>query len=225
MIGLEERGASWLVARRSSTSLLSGENGDEDENGNEAYYSPEWRGSRSRIQSQMGSAKGSRSKLGSRRESMGVREAADGEGTGKGEGVGPDFVDVDEEDGGEEGEGEVVDEGEMRRIVKGKIGGWVDWAVGWMDFRGDDGEEEEVDEEEQEDEFGKGQGGEGDGKEALDVMELQKRLRRKKRRDEEVEDEDGGGEPGIVTPPPQGEDVGVWSDAKWLLGVATKVVL
>ncbi|KAK0514767.1 hypothetical protein JMJ35_003384 [Cladonia borealis] len=112
----------------------------------------------------------------------------------------------------------------MRRIVKGKIGGWVDWAVGWMDFRGEDGEEEEGDEEEQGEEFGEGQGGEGDGKEALDVMELQKRLRRKKRRDE-VEDADGSsGEPGIVTPPPQGEDVGVWSDAKWLLGVATKVV-
>ncbi len=227
MIGLEERGASWLVARRSTTSLLSGENADEDENGNEAYYSPEWRGSRSRIQSQMGSAKGSRSKLGSRRGSMGVREAADGEGTGKGESVGPDFVDVDEEYVAEEGEeeGELVDEGEMKRIVKGKIGGWVDWAVGWMDFRGDDGEEEEGDEEDQGDEFGKGQGGEGDGKEALDVMELQKRLRRKKRRDEEVEDGDGSGDPAIVTPPPEGEGLGVWSDAKWLLGVATKVVL
>ena len=226
MIGLEERGASWLVARRSSTSLLSGENEDEDENGNETYYSPEWRGSRSRIQSQMGSAKGSRSKLGSRRGSMGVREAADGEGTGKGEAVGPDFVDVDEENVGEEGEEEegreVVDEGEMRRIVKGKIGGWVDWAIGWMDFRGEDGEDEEED---QGDEFVKGQGGEGDGKEALDVMELQKRLRKKKRTDEEVEEGDGGGEPGIVTPPPEGGDVGVWSDAKWLLGVATKVAL
>ena len=225
MIGLEERGASWLVARRSSTSLLSGENGDEDGDGDEAYYSTEWRGSGSRIQSQMGSARGSREKFGSRRGSMGVREVADGEGLGKGEGVGPDFVDVDEGEGEEEGEGEVVDEGEMRRIVKGRIGGWVDWAVGWMDFRGEDGEGEEEggDEEEQGDEFGEGQ---GDGKEALDVMELQKRLRRKKRRDEEVEDGDGSsGEPGIVTPPPQGEDVGVWSDAKWLLGVATKVVL
>lgn len=202
------------------------ENEDEDDNdGNEAYYSPEWRGSGSRIQSQMGSAKGSREKFGSRRGSMCVREGADGEGMGKGEGVGPDFVDVDEEDGGEEEGGEVVDEGEMRRIVKGKIGGWVDWAVGWMDFRGEDGEEEEGDEEEQGGEFGEGQGGEGDGKEALDVMELQKRLRRKKRWDEEVEDGDGSGEGGIVTPPPQGEDVGVWSDARWLLGVATKVVL
>ena len=57
-------------------------------------------------------------------------------------------------------------------------------------------------------------------------MELQKRLRRKKRRDdEEVEYGSGSGEMGIMTPPPQGEDVGVWSDAKWLLGVATRVVL
>ena len=62
---------------------------------------------------------------------------------------GPDFVDgvyddyEDELEGGVGMEGEgYVNESEMRRLVLGRVGGWVDWAVGWaVDFRGeDDGE-------------------------------------------------------------------------------------
>ena len=127
--------------------------------------------------------------------------------------VGPDFVDVDEED--EEGEGEEVDEGEMKKVVMGRVGGWVDWAVGWMDFRGE-GEEEGEDDNVEE-------GGEGESKEGPDPVELQKRLRRKKKRDEELEVGDGDG--GVVRPPPEDGQAGTWSDAKWLLGVATKVAL
>ena len=124
--------------------------------------------------------------------------------------VGPDFVDVDEQD--EEEEGEKVDEGEMKKVVMGRVGGWVDWAVGWMDFRGEGEEEGEDDGVEER---------EGGSKEGPDPVELQKRLRRRKKRDEELEGADG--EKSFVRPPPEDGQAGTWSDAKWLLGVATKV--
>ena len=169
-------------------------------------YSPEW--NRSQVQSQMASQRGSRSRLQSRRGSMGGVPEMNEE-----EVVGPDFVDVDEED--EEEEGEEVDEGEMKKVVMGRVGGWVDWAVGWMDFRGE-GEEEGEDDNVEE-------GREGGSKEGPDPVELQKRLRRKKKRDEELEG--GDGERGVLRPPPEDGQAGTWSDAKWLLGVATKVAL
>jgi len=43
---------------------------------------------------------------------------------------------------------------------------------------------------------------------------------RRKKRDEELE-----GGTSAVGKPPEGEQAGVWSDAKWLLGVAKKVAL
>ena len=120
---------------------------------------------------------------------------------------GPDFL-YDEDEGeledeaGMEGEG-YVNESEMRRLVLGRVGGWVDWAVGWaVDFRGEDVDGQGVEErdgdegaEDQEggnaaEEAGKGrkgggvrwEGGEGDGEEGvvgrggLDVRELDRRL-------------------------------------------------
>lgn len=188
------------MARRSSTSL-TGE-GDEEEGegrGDEGGYR-EVGGGRSGGYSRVGSRR--RLQLRSRRESLG------GEGVDADEAeemTGPDFVDVDEEGRG----GEDVDEGEMRRVVMGRVGGWVDWAVGWMDMRGEDVEDEGASEEE----------GVAGTKGGLDPVELQKRLRRKKR-DEELE----GGTRGVGKPP-EGEQAGVWSDAKWLLGVASKVAL
>lgn len=130
--------------------------------------------------------------------------------------VGPDFVNAEE---GEE-EGEEVDEGEMKRVVMGRVGGWIDWAVGWMEFRGEGEEEGDADEAagaagEEVD------GGEGIVRGELDPVELQRRLRRKKRMDDEAET---GGE-GTNTMGSAPEQAGVWSDAKWLLGVATKVAL
>jgi len=161
-------------------------------------------GSRSRLQ--MGNTRSRRGSVG--REGLG-RDGAD-EGEGREEVMGPDFVDVDEEE--EEGrEGEDVDEGEMRKVVMGRVGGWVDWAVGWMDMRGED-----VDDDGDE---GAGEEGVAGTKGELDPVELQKRLRRKKR-DEELE-----GGTSAVGKPPEGEQAGVWSDAKWLLGVAKKVAL
>lgn len=108
----------------------------------------------------------------------------------------PDFVDLDEWDREEGGEVvAVMDEGEMRKLVLGRVGGWVDWMVGWMDLRGlgeedgDEGMDEKVDEAEE-----KGQEG---------------------WRPSDREDVDGGS--GLPAPGPGG---GAWEDAKWLLSIA-----
>lgn len=100
---------------------------------------------------------------------------------------------------------EEVDEGEMRRVVMGRVGGWVDWMVGWMDLRGEGeggGEEE----------------GEGNG-----------RGGKRGRREMGGKDIVGGevevevGEDGIEAAPGNGE--GLLGDARWLVGVMGKVVL
>lgn len=174
------------------------------------------------------SARGSSAKLKAQSQRGSIAAASGGGGgggwdgggeDGEGEDVGPDFVDVEEEE--EEEGGEEVDEGEMKRVVMGRVGGWVDWAVGWMDFRGEgeDGEEEE-EEEEGDPEVVEEVRGEGVVKGELDPVELQKRLRRKKRKDEEVEI---GGMDNTVGSAP--ERAGVWSDARWLLRVAAKAAL
>lgn len=109
-----------------------------------------------------------------------------------------DFVEDDEEV-------EEVEEGEMRKIVWGRVGGWVDWAVGWMDFRreGEDGEEaEEV---------------------GVEAKKREEVVRRRKRDEGDrilvarVEDLR------VNAPPSEGE--GALSDAKWLLDVARKVLV
>ncbi|CAO1600907.1 hypothetical protein XANCAGTX0491_004579 [Xanthoria calcicola] len=118
----------------------------------------------------------------------------------------PDFVDLDEWDREEEEEVvAVMDEGEMRKLVLGRVGGWVDWMVGWMDLRGlreedrddgmDEGEvvvDEKVDEVEEKGQEGWRLLGEGDRG-----------------------DVDGGS--GLPAPGPGG---GAWEDAKWLLRIA-----
>ncbi len=226
------------MARDSSTSLAGGEVGDEDEDEDEDEAGGEgcergWGSSRarsakgswarlhgrergqSRGQSRAQSRRGSVGGLRGEKEEVGEEEEEEEE-EEEGE-IGPDFVDVDVEDGEEQGE--EVDEGEMRRVVLGRVGGWVDWAVGWMEFRGDGEEEEDAGE----DDGGvKGEGGEAViVRGELDPVELQKRLRKKKRRDDEVET----GSEGTDTLSSAPEQAGVWGDAKWLLGVATKVAL
>jgi len=130
-----------------------------------------------------------------------------GDGAGEDVAVEPDFVDGWEED--EEAEEVEVDEGEMRKVVMGRVGGWVDWAVGWLDLRGDEGDDEGEGE-------GEREGGEQKGE--LDPVELQRRLRRKKKRDEEVGMDAMVGRG--VRAAPEGERAGTWSDAQWLLHVA-----
>lgn len=119
---------------------------------------------------------------------------------------GVDFVDEEEVDP-EEG-----DEGEMRRVVWGRVGGWVDWAVGWMDWRVDEAEGEgmegdEVDEGEEKDLDGEGK---------------RKRRRRRGEGDRIVVNRiDDVGR--LEVQPPVGD--GGWKDAKWLLGVAGKILV
>jgi len=80
----------------------------------------------------------------------------------------------------------------------------------------------EEDAEDAEDDGDEEHGGEGEGvtRGELDSVELQKRLRRKTKRDKELEVGTSG-----VGKPPEGEQAGVWTDAKWLLGMARKVAL
>ncbi|MCJ1315047.1 hypothetical protein MMC15_000361 [Xylographa vitiligo] len=204
----EAKGQAWLATRSSSTSL-----GDYDplpypEPGDAAYraddeFSPV--STRySRPGSRHASARGSRRAsgveetmvLGGRLEAEGGREG--------GFGGGVDFVD--------EGLGEDEDEeGEMRRVVWGRVGGWVDWAVGWMDWRVD-GEE---------DERGEGVGAEV-GEEEVEKVDGRRRRRLRDESDRIVmlrrEDPQN-----LEVPPPEGD--GGWKDAAWLLGVAKKVLI
>ena len=113
-----------------------------------------------------------------------------------------------------EGDGQVLDEGEMRRVVMGRARGWVDWAVGWMDFRGE--EEEDGSENEEEDEGGRGDTDAGDSGMG--------RGRKKKTERSDVGNADDAGQ-AVAGPAPDGPQSGMLADARWLLGVATKIVV
>lgn len=224
MASREEKGHSWLAARESSTSLRSPPTGAgtgfydngagvgaraQDEAGDEYSLSPAWRtrsGPGSRVQSCVGSRAGSRADLRmtrTRDAGMGFPDAATttvargGEAVDREEAPGPDFVHLEDEEGEVEREGE-VDEGEMRRLVWGRVGGWLDWALGWMNFRVD-----EVD---------------GEGEETLPDGRTEK-LQRNREIAEKVDLEEKIGE--IRIPAPQ-RDGGTWEDAKWLLRTAAE---
>ena len=141
---------------------------------------------------------------------VGVRTSGVDEGQGYFEGV--DFVNGEEDvmGDGDDGEWDSEEEGEMKRLVWGRARGWVDWAVGWMDFR-EEGEEEEQEEVDVAQDEG---GGEADGR----------RRRRRTERDR-VWIERPADDVGVVgdVPPLQGE--GALSDAAWLLSVARKILV
>ena len=125
--------------------------------------------------------------------------------------IGVDFVEESEEEG---------EEGEMRKLVWGRVGGWVDWAVGWMDFRIDGEEEEGPAEEEALDEINhSGNIPERQGQE-------ESGMKRRRKRDEgdriNVQQLENVGTVD-VQPPKNGE--GIWKDAAWLLSVASKVIV
>lgn len=136
---------------------------------------------------------------------------------------GPDFVDErdlrelrgDAEWVEEDGEDEEVDEREMKRVIVGRVGGWVDWAVGWMDVRGEDPDE---DEDEDEDKDERNEEGHED---RLDVNEVARRLQDRSSRDDASND---GEKLDLDSLPPP--DEGGWvGDARWLFGLARNIAL
>lgn len=220
---LEEKGQAWRVKRESSTSLTD-EDGDEGwDGGAGGRLKGVERGERGQERGQSRIQSRAQSRAQSRRGSTGAGGGGDCTRSELDEDIMPDFVNAEEEEEEEEeGEGEDVDEGEMKKVVLGRVGGWVDWAVGWMDFRTEEEGEEEGEEGGDDGAAGVEDGdGEAVVKGELDPRELQKRLRRKKKRG--GEEGDGGEGVNIMSGAP--EQAGLWSDAKWLLGVASKVAL
>lgn len=158
------------------------------------------------------------SRLHSRRGSYRGEELRDESKSGIGGAIEPDFVvqesEEDQVEGAHRAEEQEVDEGEMRKIVMGRVGGWVDWAVGWMDFRGE-GEDE-------------GDSGEGpfEDDEEGNIVQKTAENHPKESDSDEIGAEIGEGIlAGALSPPPTPAGDGVWTDTKWLLGVASKLVL
>lgn len=133
----------------------------------------------------------------------------------------PDFVTPEREILGSELLPE-VDEGEMKRIVMGRVGGWVDWAVGWIDFK-TFGESETIspgDIEEGGEVKNYGERDEGKSESNHDKRPASDQLKGGEGNLHDTTDVFRGDIPNSV---PSGE--GGWSDAKWLLEVAGSIIL
>lgn len=202
---------SWLATRDSSTSLTGVDVDADDEyetatGGGTSAPSPQW--VKSRVQSRRPSAMG----------------LDDGQATPlKSREIEPEWVNAVEDEGDyQEDIGEDVDEREMKRVVLGRVGGWVDWAVGWIDFKGEGDESiEEDDNEDRERHAGERHTNLDMKRGELDVAEVRRRLG-KRERDESRE---AVAEACEVYPPPADEEVGLLSDATWLIKVASKLAL
>ncbi|KAL8698156.1 MAG: hypothetical protein Q9201_006728 [Fulgogasparrea decipioides] len=215
---MEEKGQGWLASRASATSLVSpsltchnaffsaAEAGGADaEDESYAKSAPQSRyGSRvqSRVQSRVGSRAGSRADLrmakGSQIQMFSSHEEKAPIVQGI-EDIGPDFVNLEDEPDVEREE--VVDEMEMRKLVWGRLGGWVDWMVGWMDLRDEreeDGREQDV----------RGTVDDLRDRTADEGSSMQKR--------EDKDEIEGGNRIGVTAP----STGGVWEDARWLLKIA-----
>ena len=131
--------------------------------------------------------------------------------------------DEEEDKGDEGGEEEGFNEAEMKKVVLGRVGGWVDWAVGWM------GDSEGRREEGEDDEDGDDSVQEGE-------VEGEMALRRKGRKTRYAGDIEEDRMIGDIFPPPPTAPASVmieggggtptgrmWDDAKWLLSVARQV--
>ena len=154
----------------------------------------------------------------------------------RGEGSGREVKFVDEaraewEEESEEGEEDVeAEELELRKLIWGRVGGWVDWAVGWMDWR--DGLEGVLVEDAEEDT--------GVGGDAVEAHEEGRpagkdndRDTGAKRREKTIKyadtagmEEKGARAKGAVPPAPEGERLaGLLGDTRWLLGLARKALV
>ncbi|KAL9604997.1 MAG: hypothetical protein Q9219_000185 [cf. Caloplaca sp. 3 TL-2023] len=229
MNAMEEKGQSWLVGRRSATSLdsnayarhdhddmISSHHGREKEGVTTPTYIRSPPSSRyasrahSRVQSRVGSRAGSRADLRMTKSVHPVPSVSHDEGKRLPKGVEdiePDFVDLDERDRGEGVDADVnLDEKEMKWLVMGRVGGWVDWMVGWMDLRAEGGEEDErVEGDEHREERSPGEGNE--------------HVKRREWKRDKGEITVGMNNRGIPAP---GAGGGAWDDAKWLLRVAAE---
>ena len=165
-----------------------------------------WTGAGSRVGSRVGSRAGSTvgfwTPAGRRTPGIAEREDEQGDYFG---GVGVDFVNEEDREavaaelGGEEdAEDEEFEEGELKKLVWGRVGGWVDWAVGWVDRRAGEWEEDSEKEE-----------------------EPKTRKRREEMRHEEIVEL---GSEGLAEPAPA-DAQGMLGDAKWLWGVARNVMV
>lgn len=249
----ESKGQSWLVSRESSTSLVTMK--DEEGDNYDATYnsrtpiSPRF----SRNASRAASARASRrsSGVGGSRPDLTfftplasrtpARELTTGHhdyfGDLRGPSgpvvAGPDFVldEQDEEDEGSDAEEELRErlaDAEVARLARSKgfgLGGLVDRLVGWTLF--DVGGEGRETEDEDEDGGGFGEQERGKQAEELGVTDGAQRVRVQQRgmapsavtgvKEKVGEGEGDGGE--------DDEGQGGWSDAAWLLSVASKVLL
>ena len=148
---------------------------------------------------------------------------------------GPMFVDLDNAEDERylrrsysERSSEADEEGEVRRLIRGRVGGWLDYFVGWMDFRGDDswdGKSEDEEGGDEEDEEGredykdkKRKEHEGKTKASVERSNYSEKNNTKK----VVEETDVEYESTLVTD--SEEAGGAWTDAKWLLGAASKAI-
>ncbi|KAL8770268.1 MAG: hypothetical protein Q9209_003904 [Squamulea sp. 1 TL-2023] len=229
MHAMEEKGQAWLASRSSATSLSHTDidtYNDASSTSFEPTFPPRMdtkstqsRSSppshySSRVPSRVGSKSGSRAgsgsdlrmtqtKLSSPTQNDGPLDALPDIAQDLGD-IEPDFINLDERDREEQEAVEVVDEGEMRRLILGRFGGWVDWMVGWMDFRELRGDDEvcEV------------KGNEADDMENTRGEAQEKRGHLRERDGGDMEKENEGGIPA----PDSGN--GAWEDAKWLLKIA-----
>jgi len=227
----ESKGQSWLVSRASSTSLVAQELEEDDD-----FFSPlegDGFGDASARASRAGSVRTSRmaSRAGSRADLTHLTPAVQYTAMGGSEyfGVargaaspavltGPDFVDAEdgeeeEVDSGDE-EKRMEEEAEVARLTSDRgfgLGSIVDRLIGWtlFDVREDRGAAEDED----------ALAGEEEGQRkarAEDARITGKPQGPKTETSGEPTDEDGEKD---------GEAAGGWSDAAWLLSVASKVIL
>lgn len=198
---LEEKGQAWLVTRNSSTSLTEPSHSQGFGLADDEHSHSRPAASRSRLHSRLAS------RASSRRGSVGVERGAIH--------IEPDFVIPERELLGSELLPE-VDEGEIKRIVMGRVGGWIDWTVGWIDLKSFG--ENESDIEPGEIEEGGEENNHGERGERKPEWNHDKRPAPEKLKGEEGKNRDITGDP--LSP---GE--GGWSDAKWLLGLAGSIIL
>lgn len=203
---LEEKGQAWLVTRSSSTSLTEPFHSQGFGLANDEISPSRPAASRSRLNSRTASRSSRRGSVGAERGAILIE---------------PDFVTPEREILGSELLPE-VDEGEMKRIVMGRVGGWVDWAVGWIDFKsfGENETISPVEIEEGGEVKNYAERDEGKSEFSHDKRPASDQL---KGGEENLQDITDVSKEDIPNPLPSGE--GGWSDAKWLLEVAGSIIL